>query len=121
VLKLPIAHGEGRYVAPPETLDALERNGRVVFRYCEADSSISELANPNGSLANIAGIMSEGGNVVGLMPHPERAAEAELLSQDGLPLLRALVGIGAQSPQSEQIAVAAPAHRAAGGAGSTAR
>ena len=96
VLKLPIAHGEGRYVALPETLDALERDGRVVFRYSEADGSVTDAANPNGSLANIAGIMSEGGNVIGLMPHPERAAEGELPSQDGLQLLRALVGLGAQ-------------------------
>ena len=102
VLKLPIAHGEGRYVAPPETLYALEQRGQVIFRYCEPDGTTARAANPNGSLADIAGIMSEGGNVVGLMPHPERAAEAELPSQDGLPLLRALVGIGAQA---EPIAV----------------
>jgi phosphoribosylformylglycinamidine synthase len=91
VLNLPIAHGEGRYVAPPDVLATLERTGRVIFRYCEPDGTLSDAANPNGSLANIAGIMSEGGNVVGLMPHPERAAEDELPSQDGLPLLRALV------------------------------
>ena len=91
VLKLPIAHGEGRYVAPPDVLATLERTGRVIFRYCEADGTVSDAANPNGSVQNIAGIMSEGGNVVGLMPHPERAAEDELPSQDGLPLLRALV------------------------------
>lgn len=92
VLKLPIAHGEGRYVAPDETLAQLEQSGRVVFRYCDRDGMVTDAANPNGSTSNIAGIMSEGGNVVGLMPHPERAAEAELISQDGLPLLRALVG-----------------------------
>jgi hypothetical protein len=62
--------------------------------HSEADGSVTDAANPNGSLANIAGIVSEGGNVVGLMPHPERAAESELPSQDGLPLLRALVGLG---------------------------
>jgi phosphoribosylformylglycinamidine synthase subunit PurQ / glutaminase len=118
VLKLPIAHGEGRYTAPQQVLDALERDGRIVFRYCEPDGSIAERANPNGSLANIAGIVSEGGNVVGLMPHPERAAEAELPSQDGLPLLKALVGIGAAN---EPIAVAVPAHPGVGSAGSTAR
>ena len=118
MLKLPIAHGEGRYTAPQETLEALERDGRIVFRYCEPDGSVTDGANPNGSLANIAGIVSAGGNVVGLMPHPERAAEDELPSQDGLPLLRALVGIGALK---EPIAVAVPAHRAVGSAGSTAR
>ena len=119
VLKLPIAHGEGRYTAPPETLNELERAGRIVFRYCEPAGVVAEGANPNGSLANIAGIMNAGGNVVGLMPHPERAAEAELPSQDGLPLLKALVGIGA--PRSEPVAVAVPAHRGVGSAGSTAR
>jgi phosphoribosylformylglycinamidine synthase subunit PurQ / glutaminase len=119
VLKLPIAHGEGRYVAPPETLAMLERGRRVVLRYCEPDGSISERANPNGSLANIAGIMCEGGNVVGLMPHPERAAEAELPSQDGLPLLHALVHAGAL--KSPPVAVAVPANRAASTAGTAAR
>jgi phosphoribosylformylglycinamidine synthase len=118
VLGLPIAHGEGRYVAPPETLAALERAGQIVFRYCEADGSVTDGANPNGSLANIAGIMSEGGNVVGLMPHPERAAEGELPSQDGLPLLRALVGLEAGE---ERIAVGVAAARAAGAGESTAR
>ena len=106
VLKLPIAHGEGRYVAPPETLAELERDGRVVFRYCDPDGTVSPIANPNGSLANIAGIVSAGGNVVGLMPHPERAAEDELPSQDGLPLLRALVGL---APARTPLAVGAPA------------
>jgi phosphoribosylformylglycinamidine synthase subunit PurQ / glutaminase len=94
VLKLPIAHGEGRYVAPPGTLTSLESTGRILFRYCESDGTLSARANPNGSLANVAGIMNEGGNVVGLMPHPERAAEDELPSRDGLPLLRSLVGLG---------------------------
>jgi phosphoribosylformylglycinamidine synthase I len=115
VLRLPIAHGEGRYVAPPETLEALERDGRVVLRYCEPDGSVTDAANPNGSLANIAGIMSEGGNVIGLMPHPERAADGELPSQDGLPLLQALVRLNVP------LAVGAVAGRAAGGVGSTAR
>jgi phosphoribosylformylglycinamidine synthase len=123
VLRLPIAHGEGRYVAPPETLEALERDGRTVFRYCEADGSVTEAANPNGSLANIAGIMSEGGNVIGLMPHPERAAEGELPSQDGLPLLEALVRL--KAPLAVGAAVGRTAGRsaspAAGGAGSSAR
>ena len=118
VLKLPIAHGEGRYVAPPETLDALEQRGQVIFRYCEPDGMINQAVNPNGSLAHIAGIMSAGGNVIGLMPHPERAAEAELPSQDGLPLLRSLVGLGGGR---EAVAVRVPAARIAGAAGSTAR
>jgi phosphoribosylformylglycinamidine synthase len=113
VLKLPIAHGEGRYVAPPETLDSLQQRGQVIFRYCESDGTIGGASNPNGSMVDIAGIMSEGGNVVGLMPHPERAAEAELPSQDGLPLLRALAGLGAAK---EPITVGVAA-RAAGSTG----
>ncbi len=115
VLRLPIAHGEGRYVAPPEMLEGLERDGRIVFRYCEADGSVTDAANPNGSLANIAGIMSEGGNVIGLMPHPERAAEGELPSQDGLPLLQALVHL------KLPLAIGAVASGAASGSGSIAR
>ena len=83
VLKLPIAHGEGRYFADERTLTHLERNGQVVLRYVEPDGSVGETANPNGSAASIAGVCNEAGNVFGLMPHPERAAEAELPSQDG--------------------------------------
>jgi len=126
VLRLPIAHGEGRYVAPPETLDALERGGRIVFRYCEADGSVTDAANPNGSLANVAGIMSEGGNVVGLMPHPERAAEAELPSQDGLPLMKSLIGLYPLREESAALVAASgsktgAAGGSAGSAGSAAR
>lgn len=76
ILQMPIAHGEGNYFAPNETLDELERAGRVVFRYSEA-------TNPNGAARFIAGICNEAGNVVGLMPHPERASEALLGSTDG--------------------------------------
>ncbi len=79
VLRLPVAHGEGRYVADPATLDLLEREGRVVFRYDAGD-------NPNGAERDIAGITNEGRNVVGMMPHPERAAEALLGSADGAAL-----------------------------------
>jgi phosphoribosylformylglycinamidine synthase len=86
VLKLPIAHGEGNYYAPPETLAALEADGRVVFRYVNAAGEPTDEANPNGSLHNIAGICSEGRNVVGLMPHPERACQTALGSADGLVL-----------------------------------
>jgi phosphoribosylformylglycinamidine synthase subunit PurQ / glutaminase len=97
VLRIPIAHGEGRYVAPPDVLAELEGSGRVIFRYVEPDGMVTERSNPNGSLANIAGICNAAGNVVGLMPHPERAAEAELPSQDGLPLLKALIAHGGRS------------------------
>jgi len=95
VLRLPIAHGEGNYFAPPETLAALEAGRRIIFRYANAAGETTDQANPNGSLANIAGICSERRNVVGLMPHPERACQLAVGSADGLVILesaaRALV------------------------------
>ena len=81
VLRLPIAHAEGRYVH--EDVDALEREGRVVFRYSGVDGGESEATNPNGSMRSIAGITNAAGNVVGLMPHPERASESILSPQSG--------------------------------------
>jgi phosphoribosylformylglycinamidine synthase I len=90
VIRLPISHGEGRYVADPRTLDELEAAGRVVLRYAGADGSVTPEANPNGSARGIAGIVNEAGNVLGLMPHPERAAEAEVGGMDGLRLFRSL-------------------------------
>jgi phosphoribosylformylglycinamidine synthase len=99
VLRMPIAHGEGNYWAPPETVAALEAGGQVVFRYCTADGDVADDANPNGSVNGIAGICNPGRNVVGLMPHPERACEMAVGSEDGLVLLRsvlhALAGRGA--------------------------
>jgi phosphoribosylformylglycinamidine synthase len=83
ILRLPIAHGEGNYYAPPDTIAALEGGGRIVFRYCDEAGAVTPAANPNGSVAAIAGIRNERGNVVGLMPHPERASEADLGSADG--------------------------------------
>lgn len=83
VLKMPIAHGEGNYFAEADTLAALEESGRVLFRYCTRDGRVSDEANPNGSALNIAGICNAAGNVLGMMPHPERAAEAILGSADG--------------------------------------
>ena len=91
VLRMPISHGEGRYFAAPETLAALQANGQIVFRYCAPDGRITAEANPNGALDNIAGICNEGRNVVGLMPHPERAAEPLLGSEDGRLLLQAVL------------------------------
>jgi phosphoribosylformylglycinamidine synthase subunit PurQ / glutaminase len=91
VLRLPIAHGEGNYYAPPETLAALEAAGQVVFRYVNAAGEPTDLANPNGSMHNIAGIANAARNVVGLMPHPERACEACLGSADGLVILQSAV------------------------------
>jgi len=90
LISLPISHGEGRYVADATTLDDLERQGRVVLRYADADGNVSGEANPNGSERGIAGIVNEAGNVLGLMPHPERAAEREVGGTDGLRLFRSL-------------------------------
>ncbi len=92
VLTIPISHGEGRYHADPETLARLKANGQIVFRYCEAGGALTEAANPNGSLEHIAGVCNAARNVLGLMPHPERAAEALLGSEDGLPLFQGLLG-----------------------------
>ena len=78
VVRMPIGHMEGNYTAPPETLDALEREARVAFRYCDADGRVTDDANPNGAAANIAGITNREGNVVGLMPHPDRCSEGVL-------------------------------------------
>ncbi|MBW3612776.1 MAG: phosphoribosylformylglycinamidine synthase subunit PurQ [Chloroflexi bacterium] len=89
-IRLPISHGEGRYVADEETLDALEAAGRVVLRYAAAGGAVTHEANPNGSARGIAGIVNERGNVLGMMPHPERAAEEEVGGTDGLRLLRSL-------------------------------
>jgi phosphoribosylformylglycinamidine synthase len=91
VLRLPIAHGEGNYYAPPETIAALESERRVIFRYANAAGETTDDANPNGSLKNIAGICSEGRNVVGLMPHPERACQLAVGSADGLVILESAV------------------------------
>ena len=89
VLRIPISHGEGNYFADPATLSRLEQKGQVVFRYCDAGGAVVPGANPNGSLHNIAGIVNERGNVLGMMPHPERCAEEELGGTDGLALWRA--------------------------------
>lgn len=91
VWRLPIAHGEGRYFAEPETLAALEAGRQVVLRYCDPTGHLSAAANPNGSSDGIAGICNVAGNVLGLMPHPERAGEALVGGDDGLHLFRALV------------------------------
>ncbi len=93
VLRMPIAHNEGRYYADAETLAGLEQNGQVVFRYCDATGEVNAAANPNESLGHIAGIMNEEGNVLGMMPHPERAVEALLGSEDGLGLFRSLLNV----------------------------
>ena len=91
VLYMPVAHGEGNYYADPETLAALEANRQVVFRYADAAGEVSPASNINGSLNNIAGICNRQRNVVGLMPHPERATEAQLGSADGRVILASAV------------------------------
>jgi phosphoribosylformylglycinamidine synthase len=91
VLHLPIAHGDGNYYAEPDVLAQLERNRQVVFRYATRDGQVTDVANPNGSANNIAGLCSEGRNVVGLMPHPERACELAVGSADGLALFESVV------------------------------
>lgn len=83
VIKIPIAHGEGNYYCDEKTLQELEKNGQVVFRYCDAAGNVAVEANPNGSLNNIAGICNKEGNILGMMPHPERCAEAILNNTDG--------------------------------------
>ena len=83
ILRLPIAHGEGCYFADPETLEQLEDSNRIAFRYCDPSGKINPAANPNGSLHHIAGILNQEGNVLGLMPHPERACEARLGGAEG--------------------------------------
>jgi phosphoribosylformylglycinamidine synthase len=90
-LQMPIAHAEGNYTIDDEGLRRLQGEGRVVFRYVNEQGEPSEGSNPNGSRNNIAGIINEGGNVLGLMPHPERASEALLGSTDGLGLFQSLV------------------------------
>ncbi len=91
VLSIPIAHNDGRYYADEETLAKLERNNQIVFRYCDASGKLADSANPNGSAQHIAGIMNEAGNVLGMMPHPERASEDLLGSKDGLALFESLL------------------------------
>jgi len=91
VLRVPIAHAEGNYFCDAATLDELERDDRIVFRYVTPDGRAVAEGNPNGSLANIAGICSRERNVMGMMPHPERASEMELGSADGLVILRSMV------------------------------
>ena len=91
VLRIPIAHFDGNYYAPPRTLADAERHGQVVFRYCDAAGRVTEGANVNGSLHSIAGLMNKAGNVLGLMPHPERASEALLGSEDGRVIFDSLI------------------------------
>jgi phosphoribosylformylglycinamidine synthase len=91
ILRIPIAHGEGNYYAEPDVMDRLEKNRQVVFRYTTASGEVTPDANPNGSLDNVAGLCNESRNIVGLMPHPERACEIAIGSSDGLVLFESVL------------------------------
>jgi phosphoribosylformylglycinamidine synthase len=90
VLRTPIAHGEGNFFADDATLDDLERNDQVLFRYCDESGRVTRESNPNGSSRNIAGIVNRGRNVLGMMPHPERCSESILGNTDGLKIFQSL-------------------------------
>ncbi|HEX6030492.1 MAG TPA: phosphoribosylformylglycinamidine synthase subunit PurQ [Tepidiformaceae bacterium] len=94
VIHIPISHGVGNYYADDTTLDGLEQSGRVIFRYCDASGAITPSANPNGSARNIAGIVNERGNVLGMMPHPERAGELLVGGADGNRIWESLISEG---------------------------
>ena len=94
-LKIPIAHAEGRYYASEETLNAMEANNQILFRYCTPEGEVTAAANPNGAVRNIAGVCNEGRNVFGMMPHPERASEEILGNTDGRVLFQSLVNAAA--------------------------
>jgi len=104
ILRIPVAHGEGRYTASADVIEELERTGRVLFRYVDANGAVTPEANPNGSLNNIAGIINANGNVMGMMPHPERASEAILGCADGMSVFTSLVASLSQK-QAADVAV----------------
>lgn len=92
-LQIPIAHGEGNYYAAQAVLDELNANDQVLFRYCDVNGDVTEEANPNGSIQNIAGVMNKKGNVFGMMPHPERAADLDLTNVDGRAIFESILGL----------------------------
>ena len=99
LLRIPIAHGEGNYFCDEATLETLEENKQILFQYVDADGDATDHANPNGSLANIAGLCNEAGNVAGMMPHPERAAESILGSADGRLIFESLIAALEKKPE----------------------
>jgi len=92
-LKIPVAHGEGRYFAKKETLQEMRQNGQILFRYCDENGDITSGANPNGSVENIAGVCNAAKNVFGMMPHPERASDDELGNTDGRLIFESMISI----------------------------
>ncbi|MFH1868737.1 MAG: phosphoribosylformylglycinamidine synthase subunit PurQ [Candidatus Omnitrophota bacterium] len=98
VLRIPIAHNEGNYYIDEKGLKRLEEKKQIVFRYCDSEGDVSQKSNPNGALSNIAGMVNEKGNVLGMMPHPERSSEAELGSSDGLLIFKSIVNGFAGKP-----------------------
>ena len=97
-LRVPISHGEGNYFAEPAVIEMLEEQNRVVFRYCDDDGNITREANPNGSLLNIAGITNERGNVLGMMPHPERCCDDLLGGEDGKFIFQSMIDALTRAP-----------------------
>ncbi len=93
ILKIPVAHGEGRYYADQKTFNELKERNQILFRYCDVNGNPSDETNPNGSIDNIAGIANTSGNVIGMMPHPERASDAELGNTDGLLIFESMMSI----------------------------
>jgi phosphoribosylformylglycinamidine synthase len=92
-LKIPIAHGEGKYYADAETLKQMNENGQILFRYCDANGNVTDESNPNGSTENIAGVCNAGKNVFGMMPHPERAADGDLSNIDGRLIFESILNL----------------------------
>ena len=91
VIKIPIAHGEGRFFANENTMNSLKKNNQIIFKYCNSNGEVSEASNPNGSLENIAGICNKEKNIFGMMPHPERAADVLLSNTDGVALFKSIM------------------------------
>ncbi len=108
VLEIPIKHGEGCYFADDETLASLRANGQILFRYVGADGEAGEASNPNGAIESIAGVMNAGGNVFGLMPHPEHAVDAIVGGEDGQKLFRSLIDAGTARGARRGAAAGAP-------------
>ena len=90
-IKIPIAHGEGRYYATTETITSLEKNNQILFKYCDNNGIVTSKSNPNGSIKNIAGICNKEKNVFGMMPHPERASDKELKNEDGVMIFKSIL------------------------------